>query len=297
MPKSNRVCNSSPLQEWAHQPGNLGGPQSPRRGQKGCWWGQMRSHALLALVKAQAGLLLSPPPSTVVGFQDTATHPRPPFTGPQKSPCLGSSMEPQHCCNAANSSSPTPASGLGPLRLSQIQALTWGLLGLWASIGLGTAEQTGQSGRWAITGRVTGAMYVLPLTWVWNFLATAKISMPATPEKRLQPPGGFPGGGQSLAVCQETERRETSSAQAPELSLSLYPHMKEKSSLHEPQRHGVRLLSGNPQSYNFVQRGRIKPQFLSLENGAGAYFRVPSGGLRRQEVLNNWQPYYSKESG
>lgn len=191
-------------------------------------------------------------------------------------------MEPQHCCNAANSSSPTPASGLGPLQVSQIQTLTWGLLGLWAATGLGTAGQTGQAGRWAITGRVTGAMSILPLTWVWSLLATAKISRPATPEKRFQPPGGFSGGGQSPAVYREAERRETSPAQAPELSLSLHPHMKEKSSLHEPQRHGVRLFAGNLHSYNFVQRGCIKPQFLSLENVASTYFTVPSGGLRRQ---------------
>lgn len=75
MPKSARMGNSHPLQEWAHQPGNLGGTQSPRRGQKGGWWGQKRSHVLLAFVKAQAGLLLPPPPSIVVVFQDPATQP------------------------------------------------------------------------------------------------------------------------------------------------------------------------------------------------------------------------------
>lgn len=123
--------------------------------------------------------------------------PWPPFPTPPKFPRLGSSMEPQHCCNAANSSSPTPASGLGPLQVFQIQTLIWGLLGLQAAIGLETAGQTGQSERWAIMGRVTGAMSVLPLTWVWDFLATTKVSRPATPEKKFQPPGGFSGGGQS----------------------------------------------------------------------------------------------------
>lgn len=232
-------------------------------------------------VKAQAGLLLLPPPSTVAGFQDSATQPMASLPQAPKIPLSGlqhgttallqcSQFQLSNPCLWAGSSPtvPNPGSDLGTPR-SLGSHRPWNC---WA-------DRAGR--KMGHHGKGDRCHVCLALDTGVELSCNRQISRPATPEKRFQTPGGFSGGGQSPAVYRETERRETSPAQAPELSLSLHPHMKEKSSPHEPQRHGVKLFLGNPQSYNFVQRGCIKPQFLSLENGASAYFTVLSGGLRK----------------
>lgn len=152
-----------------------------------------------------------------------------------------------------------------------------------AAVGRGSAGQTAQAVRWAVTGRVADAHVCLALEMSVGLSCNCQNEQ-AWDLWKERISASWGSSGATKARPSATRPREEKPAQLGHQSSEFRPspHMREKSSRHEPKRRGCEAPPGVPQSSYFVQRGCTEPQFLPLENGSSAYLTVPSGGLSIQ---------------